>query len=99
MKVKELIKELLNCNMEDRVTISMQYAPDGRSYVAAVDNIATDDRHPAILVNPLRFHHKEDEEYNPVETTLENTLHAVMKKPTDDGSYNDLIEDYYGNKT
>ena len=94
MKVKELIKELLNCNMEDRVTISMLWTPDGKGYVAAVDNIDTSDPHPVILVDPTDFHYKKDEEYNPVITTLENTLHAVMKKPTDDGSYNEMIKDW-----
>ena len=33
MKVKELIKELINCNMEDDITVQMFSLPNGIDFI------------------------------------------------------------------
>ena len=95
MKVRDLIKELINCNMEDDITVKMEYLPNGISYTAALDDrLYFEDRQPSIIFNPLDFHSKTDKNFNPISTTLKNTLHAAMVEPTDDGSYKEFLKDY-----
>ena len=95
MKVKELIKELINCNMEDDITVQMFCLPNGIDYTAALDNhLHFEDRQPSIIFNPVDFHAKTDEDFNPISTTLKNTLHAAMAEPTDDGSYKESLKDW-----
>ena len=94
MKVRDLIKELINCNMEDDITVKMEYLPNGISYTAALDDrLYFEDRQPSIIFNPLDFHSKTDKNFNPISTTLKNTLHAAMVEPTDDGSYKEFLKD------
>ena len=94
MKVKELIKELINCNMEDDITVQMFSLPNGIDYTAKLDDhLHFEDRQPSIIFNPVDFHSKTDENHNPVSTTLKNTLHAAMAEPTDDGSYKEFLKD------
>ena len=95
MKVKELIKELINCNMEDDITVQMFCLPNGINYTAALDNhLHFEDGQPSIIFNPVDFHAKTDEDFNPISTTLKNTLHAAMAEPTDDGSYKESLKDW-----
>ena len=94
MKVKELIKELANCDMDDDITVQMFCLPNGICYTAALDNrLHFDDGQPTIILDPVDFHSKTDENHNPVSTTLKNTLHAAMAEPTDDGSYKEFLKD------
>ena len=94
MKVKELIKELIDCDMEEDVTVSMSMTPDGGSYTAHINYIHTLDDAPCICMHPHDFHIQTDENFNPVPTTLKNTLCGVMSSPTDDGSYKEQCDDF-----
>ena len=95
MKVKDLIKELVtDCDMEDDITVSMSMTPDGGSYTAKFDYINTLDNAPCISLWPQEFHKGADENFNPIPTTLKNTLCGVMVSPTDDGSYKEHCEDF-----
>ena len=95
MKVKELIKELANCDMDDDITVQMFSLPNGKLYTAALDNhLHFDDRQPSIIFCPVDFHSKIDEDFNPISTTLKNTLCAAMAEPTDDGSYKESLKDW-----
>ena len=95
MKVKDLIKELVtDCDMEDDVTVSMSMTPDGESYTAKFDYINTSDNAPVISLWPQEFHKGTDENFNPIPTTLKNTLCSVMVSPTDDGSYKEQCDDF-----
>ena len=96
MKVKELIKELIDCDMEDDVTVCMSMTPDGGSYTAPINYIDTPDA-PCICMHPHDFHAHTDENRNPIPTTLENTLCGVMGPPTDDGSYKEECDDFVEN--
>jgi hypothetical protein len=93
MKVKELIKELIDCDMEDDVTVCMSMTPDGGSYTAHINYIDTLDT-PCICMHPHEFHAHTDENQNPIPTTLENTLCGVMGSPADDGSYKEHCDDF-----
>ena len=98
MKVKDLIKELINCDMDDDITVQMFCLPNGESYTATLDNkINADGPQPSIIFDPVDFHSKTDEDFNPIPTTLKNTLCDAMAKPTDDGSYKDMCDDFEGN--
>ena len=95
MKVKDLIKELVtDCDMEDEVTVSMSMTPDGESYTAKFDYIYTSDNAPCICMFPHQFHKGTDENFNPIPTTLKNTLCGIMVAPTDDGSYKEHCDDF-----
>ena len=93
MKVKDLIKELVtDCDMEDEVTVSMSMTPDGESYTAKFDDVHTSDNAPCICLHPQDFHSQTDEDFNPLPTTLKNTLCGIMVAPTDDGSYKEFCD-------
>jgi hypothetical protein len=96
MKVKDLIKELTNCGMEDQINVSIMSNPNGEHYTAKFDaeNIYIGEGAPCILLNPTSFHLKQDKDQNPIETTLKNTLCGIMVEPTDDGSYKDMCEEF-----
>ena len=95
MKVKELIKELINCNMEDDITVQMFSLPNGKLYTAALDNhLHFDDRQPSIIFCPVDFHSKIDEDFNPISTTLKNTLCGAGGGGADGGSYKESLKDW-----
>ena len=96
MKVKDLIKELTNCGMEDQINVSIMSNPNGEQYTAKFDaeNIYIGEGAPCILLNPTSFHLKQDKDQNPIETTLKNTLCGIMVAPTDDGTYQHICEEF-----
>ena len=94
MKVKDLIKELINCDMDDDITVQMFCLPNGESYTATLDNkINADGPQPSIIFDPVDFHSKTDKDFNPIPTTLKNTLCDAMAEPTDGGSYKEFLKD------
>ena len=94
MKVKDLIKELTNCGMEDQINVSIMSNPNGEHYTAKFDDIYIGEGAPCILLNPTSFHLKQDKDQNPIETTLKNTLCGIMVAPTDDGTYQHICEEF-----
>ena len=80
--------------MEDDITVQMFSLPNGESYTAKLDDhLHFEDRQPSIIFDPVDFHSKTDEDFNPIPTTLKNTLCDAMAKPTDDGSYKEFLKD------
>ena len=96
MKVKELIKELLECDGQDDVTVGLMCTPDGHYYVSKLSYIDTMEA-PIILLSPHDFHSSTDSNHNPVPKKLEDTLCGIMVPPSDDGSYQEQCDDFVEN--
>jgi hypothetical protein len=97
MKIKNLIKKLTEYNLEDSVNIYMVSTPNRKTYSASLEDASIDQSVGGvvdILMSPLDFHSKEDNNYHPIKGSLEKTLCGIMVPPTDDGSYKEGCDEY-----